>query len=85
MTYQWTNQATADFAEWLVEDVVGVELARELQREPAIEDTPVINLAAKLRGLITRMLPVPLDPEWLAQINWIEVAAYLVDEIDLES
>jgi len=81
--HQWTNRATQDFAEWLVEDVVGAEMARELRRAPATNDTPVMNLAAKLRGIIMKMLPIPMDPEWMSQVNSIEVAAYLVDQVDL--
>lgn len=82
--HQWTNRATRDFAEWLIEDVVGAELAKQLRREPATDDTPVVNLAAKLRGIIMRCLPIPMDPEWMAQINWIEIAAYLVDQVELD-
>ena len=82
--YQWTNRATQDFAEWLVEDVVGAEMARQLRSTPVPEDTPVTNLAVKLRGIMIKSLPVPMDPRWMAEINWVEVAAYLVDNIDLD-
>lgn len=82
--YKWSNGATQDFAEWLIEDIAGLEMAREISREPTDEDTPVINLAAKLRGIITKNIPIRMDPEWLAEINWIEVAAYLVDNVDLD-
>jgi len=83
LQHQWSNQATQDLAEWLVEDVIGLEMARQLKNTPLPEDTPVTNLAVKLRGILMGMLPIPLDPEWMAEVNWIEVAAYLVSNVDL--
>lgn len=82
--YRWTNRATKDFAEWLVEDVVGAHMARQLRDVSTPQDTPVTNLAVKLRGIMMKSLPIPLDPVWMAEVNWVEVAAYLVENIDLD-
>ncbi|KKN66713.1 hypothetical protein LCGC14_0468990 [marine sediment metagenome] len=82
--HQWSNRATQDFAEWLVEDVLGAEMARRLLDAPTPQDTPVTNLAVKLRGIMIKSLPIPMDPRWMAEVNWVEVAAYLVSNVDLD-
>ena len=82
MQHRWSNQATQEFAEWLVLNVMGQELARELSSDAAPQDTPVTNLAVKLRGIMIKSLPFPMDPRWMATINWVEVAAYLVSTVD---
>jgi hypothetical protein len=80
----WSNRATQDFAEWLVEDLLGAEIARQLSREPVPEDTPVMNLATKLRGIIMKSIQIPMDPVWMAEINWIQIAMYLIEHMDTE-
>lgn len=60
-------------------------MARELRREPTTDDTPVVNLAAKLRGIIMKSLPIPMDPDWMAEVNWVEIARYLVNRVEVKN
>ena len=83
--YRWSNRATQEFAEWLIKDVVGAELlVRQLRGTPVPEDTPVTNLAVRLRGIMLKSLPFPMDPRWMAEIDWVEVAAYLMSNVELD-
>ena len=78
----WSNDTTREFAQWLAQNVMGQEMAQQLRSTPAEQDTPVTNLAVKLRGIMMKALPFCMDPRWMREINWVEVAMYLVSTID---
>ncbi len=63
MLHSWANRATRELACWLAQDVMGQDLAQQLLGPPTQQDTPVTNLAIKLRG----------GPAQLAQLSMIEI------------
>lgn len=84
MQQHWSNDATKEFAWWLAQNVMGQDLTQQLLGPTTPQDTPVTNLAVKLRGIMIKSLPFPMDPRWMQTINWVEVAAYLVSTIEVE-
>lgn len=80
------NQETEDLVRWLVQNLTGAGLDALLRQAPTIDlDTPTENLSLKLRSIFLKILPPHLQRDWLEQVNWLEVAAYLMQINDTSS
>ena len=82
----FSNQETEDLVRWLIVNLTGAGLQELLRQAPVVDlDTPTEDLSQKLRNIFLQILPPKLQKDWLAKVNWLEVAAYLMEIEDSSS
>lgn len=75
----WPNKATQELVEWLIEDLVGVEMVKVFWRVTTDDtNTPPVELGERVREIFTEVFPFQLPADWLATVDWTEVARYLI-------
>lgn len=76
---RWSNDATCEMAAWLVENAIGATMVGVFYAEAAADiDNTTQELGARLKSIFVEQMPDVLELKIIDEINWVQVARYLL-------